>query len=75
MNTNPTNNSKPVTFIDAEGQSITVEQGMLEDGEYKYENSWLKMSSNELINDRPYNTEHSRMGKGWFKRDGKSDQK
>jgi hypothetical protein len=75
MNSNPTNNAIPVSFTDSEGQLIIVDQGILEDGEYKYENSWLKMSSNELINDRPYNSEHSRMGKGWFKRDGKSDQK
>lgn len=75
FSTNPTNNTGEVSFVDSEGQKITITQGLLENGEYKYENSWLKLSSNELIEDRPYNTEHSRMGKGWFKRDGKSDQK
>jgi hypothetical protein len=75
FSSNPTNNTDAVSFVDSEGQKITITQGLLENGEYKYENSWLKLSSNELIEDRPYNTEHSRMGKGWFKRDGKSDQK
>jgi hypothetical protein len=49
----------------------SIKKGILDDGEFKYENSFLRGSSMELIEDAPYTTTFSRMGKGWFKRDGK----
>jgi hypothetical protein len=76
MQTNPMNNNienAPSYKLRTMSDRITITKGILEDDEYKYENSWLIGSSMELLEDAPYNTTYSRMGKGWFKRDGKVD--
>jgi hypothetical protein len=74
MSTNPINNDirKAPNYKFANMQDTSyLKKGVLEDNEFKYENSFLQGSSMELVNDHKYNTTESRMGKGWFKRDGK----
>lgn len=50
---------------------IVVTKGLLEDGEYRYEEQYLTGSSTELIYDTPYNTGNMRIQKGFFRRSGK----
>ena len=76
ITTNPISNDRsnaPSFKFNSMAYPHTIDKGILEDSEYKYENSWLRGSSMELLEDAPYNTTYSRMGKGWFKRDGKVD--
>lgn len=50
---------------------VVVTKGLLEDGEYRYEEQYLTGSSTELIYDTPYNTGNMRIQKGFFRRSGK----
>jgi hypothetical protein len=77
MTSNPVHNNRtnaPSFKFNSMDDTHIIYKGILEDSEYKYENSWLRGSSMELLEDAPYNTTYSRMGKGWFKRDGKVDE-
>ena len=50
---------------------VVVTRGLLEDGEFRYEEQYLTGSSTELIYDTPYNTGNMRIQKGFFRRSGK----
>jgi len=63
---------KETVSYTTKGITFDYKQGLLEDGEYKWENSWMTGSSHELLEDLKYNTENERMSKGWFKRSGRT---
>ena len=62
-------NSYSVTYTVGTG---TVTNGILDDGEYRYEDSYLLGSSTELLNDTPYNTSNVRVQKGFYRRTGRT---
>lgn len=61
--------SMDVTYLDGTG---TVENGLLNDGEYRYEDNYLIGSSTELLNDTPFNTANVRVQKGFYRRTGRT---
>ena len=71
---NDTNlDNKDTITYSLDNETVKYSQGVLNDGEYKWENSWMTGSSHELVGDLKYNTENERMSRGWFKRSGKND--
>lgn len=58
-----------VVYLDASG---TVENGLLENGEYRYEEDFLIGTSSELLHDTPFNTGTARVQKGFYRRTGRS---
>ena len=50
---------------------VVITNGLLEDGEYRYEEQYLSGTSTELLYDTPYNTGGIRIQKGFFRRSGK----
>ena len=54
------------TFVD-------FDNGILDDGEYRFEDKYLSGSSTELTHDTPFNDGQLRLQKGLFRRTGKSD--
>lgn len=52
--------------------TITIEAGLLENNEYRYEEQFLMGTSTELLYDTPYNKGDIRLQKGFFRRTGKA---
>lgn len=55
------------------GAARTIDFGVLENGEYRYEERYLVGTSSELVGDTPFNNGRLRLQKGLFRRTGKSD--
>ena len=53
-------------------KTITIEEGLLENNEYRYEEQFLMGTSTELLYDTPYNKGDIRLQKGFFRRSGKA---
>ena len=62
-------NITDVVYLDTSG---TVENGLLENGEYRYEEDFLIGTSSELLHDTPFNTGTARVQKGFYRRTGRS---
>mgnify|MGYP001239636441 CR=1 FL=1 len=72
-NTTGTTGAPSIPPSSSTGAARTIDFGVLENGEYRYEERYLVGTSSELVGDTPFNNGRLRLQKGLFRRTGKSD--